>query len=194
MKYLCVMITLVASLYGQAVTGYQGLTKGLSNRIEGTYTTSINIALDFIGKDDTRVSTWGKTDSYGSPIKFNAPAGYRVRILHVYGDFIAQPLGVVAPGTYCEIGWGLKSTAPDGSTRVTYPGYRNTAFDNSFVWRQDFVNSANQGKSLHFDYATNFLLESDNILISQAFIALNTTGLTIHMEPTFTVEYQFESN
>ena len=29
-------------------------------------------------------------------------------------------------------------------------------------------------------------------MISQAFVALNTTGLTIHMEPTFVVVYQFE--
>jgi hypothetical protein len=31
-----------------------------------------------------------------------------------------------------------------------------------------------------------------NKLISQTFVALNTTGLTIDMEPTFTMVHQFE--
>ena len=38
------------------------------------------------------------------------------------------------------------------------------------------------------------LLEADNTIISQAFVALNTTGLTIHMEPTFTMVYHFETS
>jgi len=38
------------------------------------------------------------------------------------------------------------------------------------------------------------LLEADNTIISQAFVALNTTGLTIHTEPTFTMVYHFETS
>lgn len=156
--------------------------------VTGPYTAAINIAEDLQNKPG---DPWNSA-SYASPIKFNPPSHYRTRILRIVGDFIAQPLGIVVVGTYCEIGWGLKSTAPDGSKRITYPGYRTSAFDNSFVWRQGFINSANQGTSVHFDYSPNFLLESDNIMLSQAFIALNTTGLTIHEEPTFIVTYQFE--
>ena len=92
------------------------------------------------------------------------------------------------PGVYSEVGWGLKTTALDGSNRVDY------AYDNSFVWIQNAVLPGNPSARASFDYTVKVggLLESDNALISQSFVAINTSGLVIHMEPTFTVVYQFE--
>lgn len=162
----------------------------------GPLSSANNIAGDLSCEPDARATTWGGTTAYASTIKFSdVPTGYRVRILKVYGDFIAMPKGPVNIGTAAEVGWGLKSTKPDGSVHITYPGYSSRPpFDSSFVWRQDLVTSANQGVSVHFDYDTHVggLLEEDNILISQMFVALNTTGLVMHEEPTFVIVYRYE--
>lgn len=162
----------------------------------GPFSSANNIAGDLSCEPDARATTWGGTTAFASTIKFiDVPTGYRVRILKVYGDFIAMPKGPVNIGTAAEVGWGLKSTKPDGSEHTTYPGYSSRPpFDSSFVWRQDLVTSANQGVSVHFDYDTHVggLLEEDNILISQMFVALNTTGLVMHEEPTFVIVYQYE--
>lgn len=102
---------------------------------------------------------------------------------------------MIPSGTSVEIGWGLKTTAPDGSTRVTYPGYPNvSAYDNSFVWLQGSLSDLEIRARLPFDLDVTVggKLASDNVMLSQAFVAMNTTGLSIHLEPTFVVVYQFE--
>lgn len=165
-------------------------------RVLGPYSSTVNISLDLAGDPDSRPTTWGTSGSYASRIQFTAPTGYRTRVLRVYGDFIAFPKypAAIAPGTLSEIGWGLKTTAPDGSQRVTYPGYASSAFDNSFVWVQGAVDDKQPAARIPVDFAVvaGGLLEPDNLLLSQAFVALNTTGASIHLEPTFTLVYQFE--
>jgi hypothetical protein len=159
------------------------------------YSATVNIALDLAGKPDATPAAWGCSDAFASRVQFAAPAGYRTRILRIYGDFIAFPRsGIIPAGTSAEIGWGLKTTAPDGSTRVTYPGYTASAYDNSFAWQQGAVTAAQPSTRLPFDIDVHAggLLGPDNIMLVQSFVALNTTGLTIHMEPTLTVVYQFE--
>jgi len=158
--------------------------------ILGPYSTAVNFAIDLAGTPDTRPGTWGNAGFAQNLITFSPPAGNVVRVLRVYGDFLAFPKsGTLSAGSSCEVGWGLKSTAPDGSSRVS------TGYDNSFVWLQNVVTSNEPGCRAPFDFAVDVggLLQSDNRLISQVFVALNTTGLTIHMEPTFTIIYQFES-
>jgi hypothetical protein len=158
--------------------------------ILGPYSTAVNFSIDLAGVPDTRPGTWGNAASAQNLMQFTPPAGHRVRVMKVYGDFIAFPKsGTPRAGTSCEVGWGLKTTAADGSSRIS------TGYDNSFVWLQDAVLPA-QLKSrsgFSFEVATGGLLEPDHKLISQAFVALNTTGLTIHMEPTFVMVYQFEN-
>jgi hypothetical protein len=159
--------------------------------ILGPYSTAMNFAIELAGTPDTRPGTWGNAGVAQNIVTFSPPAGYRVRALRIYGDFIGFPRsGVLAADTSCEIGWGLKSTAPDGSTRLS------TGYDNSFVWLQNAITSLAPSCRAAFDHVveTGGLLEPDNTMISQAFVALNTTGLTIHMEPTFTMVYQFESS
>lgn len=140
---------------------------------------------------------------YASPIHFKAPAGHRTRILRVAGDFIAwpraNPSNLLPPNTSCEVGWGLKTTAPDPSPAtpskyVDFPGYDNGgSFDNSGIWLQDSITPEKPQSRLSFDQTfANFVLEPDNIMMSQAFVAIDTTGLIYHMEPTFTVTAVFE--
>jgi hypothetical protein len=160
-------------------------------KVLGPYSAAVNIA------EDLGETSASKLSSYASQIQFNAPAGYGTRIIRVYGDVIAFPTqpGVIPSGTSVEIGWGLKTTAPDGSTRVTYPGYPNvSAYDNSFVWLQGSLSDLEIRARLPFDLEVTVggKLATDNIMLSQAFVAMNTTGLSIHLEPTFVVVYQFE--
>jgi hypothetical protein len=126
---------------------------------------------------------------------FAAPARYRTRILHVTGNFIAWPrTGIVPTGMSAEVGFGLKTTAPDGSARIAYTGTTNQPYDNSFVWVQGIVavGDSRSVTPMDFDTRAGGLLGADNTLLIQSFVALNTTGLTIHMEPTFICTYQFE--
>src|SRR5215469_10361198 len=158
--------------------------------ILGPYSTAVNFSIDLAGTPDTRSGTWGTTGSAQNIVTFSAPAGYSVRVLNIYGDFIGFPRSGVPPaGTSCEIGWGLKTTAPDGSKLVS------TGYDNSFVWLQNVVTGDAPAcrAAFNFDVSKGGLLGPDNTMISQVFVALNTTGLTIHMEPTFTMIYQFET-
>lgn len=162
----------------------------LEKRVDGPYSAAINIAED-LGANPTSWLPQGSAQSFASRIEFHPPGGYRARILRVYGDFIA--FAPIRTGTV-EIGWGLKTTAPDGSVRITYPGYSATPYDNSFAWLQGSLSASSTRERLPFDLnvAPGGLLESDNIMLSQAFVALNTTGIAIHMEPTFVAVYQFE--
>lgn len=155
----------------------------------GPWSTAVNFSIDLAGTPDTRPGTWGNAGFTQNITTFSPPAGHRVRVLRVYGNFIGFPKsGVLRAGTSCEVGWGLKTTAPDGSVHAS------TGYDNSFVWLQDVVMTASPSCSIMFDFDVRVggLLEADHHLISQTFVALNTTGLTIHMEPTFTMIYQFE--
>jgi hypothetical protein len=163
----------------------------VSMAILGPYSTAVNFSIDLAGIPDTRPGTWGNTGSAQNLVTFSPPAGYAVRVLTIYGDFTGFPRsGTPSPGTSCEIGWGLKTTAPDGSKLVS------TGYDNSFVWLQNVVTSVAPAcrAGFNFDVRTGGLLGPDNTMISQVFVALNTTGLTIHMEPTFTMVYQFETS
>ena len=156
----------------------------------GPYSTAVNFSVDLAGTPDTRPGTWGNAGFAQNITSFSPSAGLWVRVLRVYGNFIAFPRsGVVAGDTSCEVGWGLKTTAPDGSAHAS------TGYDNSFVWIQGVVTSASPSCSAAFDFDDHVggLLQPVLKLISQTFVALNRTGLTIHMEPTFVMVYQFET-
>lgn len=156
----------------------------------GPYSTALNFSIDLAGSPDTRPGAWGNAGFAQNITTFSPPPGYRVRVLRTYGNFIGFPKsGVVAEGKSCEVGWGLKTTAPDGSAHAS------TGYDNSFVWLQDVITNPSPSCSVVFDFDVHIggLLQADHKLISQTFVALNTTGLTIHMEPTFTMVYQFET-
>ncbi|HZT29594.1 MAG TPA: hypothetical protein VFA33_06925 [Bryobacteraceae bacterium] len=161
----------------------------------GPFSAATNFSLDLEGSPDTRPGTWGDAGSATDTIQFeNVPAGNSVRILRVYGDFIAWPKGFVpnygvgpAEGNYAAVSWGLLTTAPGGSQRV------NPAADNAMVWIQQAVRVDPVRAPFDFDTSAGGLLQPDNKLQSQMAVFLNTIGLPIHMEATFVIVYQYES-
>lgn len=161
----------------------------LSAQILGPYSTTTNFSIDLCGVPDTRPTTWGTADSARNEIRFTPPIGYQVRIMRVSGDFVYWPKsGTMAPGTSAEVGWGLKTTAPDGAMHVS------NSYDNTMAWIQGAFLPGGPSTRIAFDVDTHIggLLLPDNILVSQTFVAINTSGLVMHMEPTFTIIYRFE--
>jgi hypothetical protein len=157
--------------------------------------TTINLSVDLAGSPDTRVGTWGNAEASATTIHFSAPPGYHTRITHVYGDFVAWPkYGWPSTGSgQVEVGFGIKTTEPDGSSVATYPGWVATPYDNSFLWVQGGLVWGQSALRIPIDitpHSSPILL--DNTAILQTFVAINTTTLIIHMEPTIRVEFVFE--
>jgi hypothetical protein len=100
--------------------------------------------------------------------------------------------GRVPDGTRVEIGWGLKDTGPDVTPDVGYDNSTATPFRGTFVWVQGELDWSNQYLRIPFDRQINVVFGADNSMICQPFIALDTTGITIHIEPTFTFTYVYE--
>jgi hypothetical protein len=61
----------------------------------------------------------------------NVPAGCRVQITRISGDFIAWAKGAVPAGTYAGVLMGACQTGGTGSTRAAY------AADGYFLYYQD---------------------------------------------------------
>lgn len=156
---------------------------------------ALNQAYDLIGTPDSRPYTWGLAGASSGNIQFVPPAGYRTRILRVYGDLVFWPRGTPAIdagdkviGNAVGVLLGLSTTAPDGSSKVKGAG----ASDNCFLYIQDA--SKGQERRAPFDFDTHIggLLESDNVMVVKVAVWLNSLGLAIHIEPTAVVVYQFE--
>jgi hypothetical protein len=158
-------------------------------QVLGPYSAAQNFTIDMAGTPDTRPGTWGNAQAYPIRIPFHPPSGYRVRILRVYGDFVAFPTtGTIQPGTYSEVSWGFLSTAPGGSTRA------DLSADDCFLWLQSVLTAQNGMIRMAFDHDTHIggLLEPDNVLILQLAVSLNTTGLQVHEEPTYVIVWDEE--
>lgn len=129
----------------------------------------------------------GLAGAQSYPITFRPPAGYRVRILRVYGDFNVVPVGVFpsnAGSGFAGALFGLSTTGPEGSV------YAELAADNCMLYVQAFTHG--EAARAAFDDAMSVLLESDNKLVLKAAVFMNTLGLDVHMEPSFIVVYRFE--
>jgi hypothetical protein len=153
----------------------------------GPFSAATNHSDDLLGTPDSRPDTWGTAGYAVRRIEFHPPAGYRTRILRVYGDF--QGWVRKNPSGNClGVLWGLATTAPEGSARVT------PAADNTFLYIQDSVCGTQRNFRAPVDYDTRHggLLGPDNVLISKTAVWLNETGEPVHMEPSFTIVYQFE--
>lgn len=150
------------------------------------YSAATNFSADILGEPDLRQDTWGRAGYATWPIKFTPPAGKRVRILRVYGDFLVWPVGPVEKGRFAGALFGLQTTGPEGSVRADW------AADNTFL----YIQTATSGKSARapFDYDTSAggLLGPDHTLIVKVASWLNNTDRKIHMEPSFTMVYRFE--
>ena len=166
-------------------------------RTMGPFHTTLNHSIDVTGKPDRRPTNWGLSQPVPIRLKVTAPAGFRVRILRVAGDLVAWPkTGTMTGAQYAEVGWGLNTSLNDGSKYVSYPDDPAAmAFDNSCAWVQDSLTATHGSSRISFDRDVSACgLLKDGAFISQTFVALNTSGLAIHLEPTFTITYKFEEN
>ena len=156
-----------------------------SPKILGPYSVATNHSDDIKGEPDTRPDTWGLTGYQVHTFTFRPPAGYRVRILRVYGNVQGWIPG--EPVTRC-VGmlWGLQTTGPEGSARVT------PAADNTLLYVQDATCGEPFRVPVDYDVRVGGLLEKDHILYSKVAVFMNETGRALHLEPSFNLVFQFE--
>ena len=155
---------------------------------------SSNYSVDLLGADDNRQDTWGKSGVFTASIAFpQVPAGYRVRILRVYGNLTAV----------VKTALSTDETTPDRLKSGVLVGFLTNAgdgspscvpcADNTMLYLQGWV-VGERATTLPFDtnVTVGGLLAPDNILRVRVATWLNTTGKPIHIEPSFTVVYHYE--
>jgi hypothetical protein len=137
-----------------------------------------------------RPGTWGYADSFSVPVLFDPPAGYSVRILKIEGDLSGNPKHLaaapVAPNTFAGLLVGFSTDQPDLAGC-------NLCSGNTPQYRQVFVAD---GQTFHspfaYDFGRGVLLSADNILNCVGASYLNSIGIPIHAEITYTFWYVFE--
>jgi hypothetical protein len=150
------------------------------------YSTATNFSADLHGSIDTRSGTWGRAEAGYNLIRFTPPTGQRVRILRVYGDFIAWPVGRVPQGKAAGALFGLQTTAAD------WAKHADLANDNCFLYVQVATSGPPARAPINYKVEDGGLLETDNVLRLKFAAWLNDTGLAIHMEASLVIVYQFE--
>ena len=153
-----------------------------------THSAATNFSVDLLGTPDNRPDTWGTAASSIKLITFKPPKGYRVRILRVYGDLLAWPIGRVSEGKFAGVLFGLQTTAPEGSIRMDWGA------DNTLLYLQDATGGEVRRSSFDHDVSVGGLLPPDNKLLVKMAVWLNDTGLPIHIEPSFVMVYRFEKD
>lgn len=156
---------------------------GASPKVLGPYSVATNHSDDLLGDIDTRPDTWGRAGYSAHVLTFHPPKGYRTRVLRVYGDF--QGWVRINTGKCAGVLWGLSTTAPEGSERVT------PAADNTMLYVQDATCGAPFRAGVDFEVKHGGLLV-ENTLVSKVAVFMNETGQAIHLEPSFVLVYQFE--
>jgi hypothetical protein len=148
-----------------------------------------NFPRDLYGPKDTRNATWGHSEADSLPIVFRPPVGYRVKILRLRGDLVSWPK-IVQPdrnfnsGGFTGVLMGFSTTANDGSVLC------NWCADNTVVYVQDgFVGMA--VRRTPFDWTVDRLLERDHTLVLKIASYLNTLGVPIHIEATWSAEFEY---
>ena len=145
-----------------------------------------NMTADIAGEIDTRPGTRGTAGSATVPIHFVVPSGCRVIVTRVYGDFIAAPNGVIPAGQMAYALFGLGTDAPDGSTDA------DLIASNTFLYYQAAL-STQDGARIQFDVPNLSVVLPDGVLTEKVAVFFNTTGLSIHLEPSFVVVFEYLS-
>jgi hypothetical protein len=145
-----------------------------------------NYSADILGTPDTRPDTWGRAGVQSWKIRFKPPAGHRVRIVRVYGDFLIWPKGLVEPGRFAGALFGLQTTAPEGSVHA------DLAADNTMLYVQTATGGGPARTAFDYDVSAGGLLEPDHVLVVKVAVWLNDTEREIHCEPSFTMVYRYE--
>ena len=160
--------------------------------LASVHVSSGNLSADLYGVQDTRPSTWGYADSVAWPIVFYPPAGYQVRVYKISGDLVAWPKlitpALLPMGSHAGVLVGFSTTAPSGSANC------NLCADNTPLYKQGDLSDRIDAIRVPFseDYGPGFLLESDNQLIPKVASFLNTLGVPVHVEVTYSLTYRFE--
>jgi hypothetical protein len=151
------------------------------------HSSSANFSVDLSGDPDTRPSTWGTAGYVVWKVPFSVPAGMRVRILRVYGDFLAWPKGKAPEGTFAGTLLSLHASPPERPVSTVSPYLA----DNCFLYLQTATGGSPARAPFDDDVSAGGLL-ADNVLYVKAAVWLNDTGLEIHMEPTMVIVYRIE--
>jgi hypothetical protein len=146
-----------------------------------------NFSVDLKGEPDVRPSTWGTSGYVVWKVPLSVPAGKRIRILRVYGDFLAWPKGKAPDGTYAGALLSLHTSSPDKPVNTVSPYLA----DNCFLYLQTATGGLPSRAPFDDDVSAGGLL-TDGTLYVKVAVWLNNTGLEIHMEPTMVVVYRFE--
>lgn len=157
----------------------------------GPFSASSNFSVDLLGPVDTRPACYGNADFWNFAVTFNPPTGMRVRVLRLRGDLVSWPR--IAPGElpigtgkFAGVLLGFQTTAPEGSKSCDW------CADNTMLYIQDATDGGPRRAPFNDDVRVGGLLGTDNKLVVKVAAWLNTTGHYIHIEPTFTVVYQYE--
>lgn len=163
----------------------QSISKHCDNRVRSIAT---NFSTDLKGEPDNRENTWGDAGAYTHKLTFRPPAGCRVRIIKVYGDFLIWPIGKVEPGKFAGALLGLQNTGYEGSA------YADLAADNTFLYIQTATSGGAARAAFDYDTTSGGLLGRDHVMLVKMAVWLNDTGLKIHMEPSFVAVFQYEDD
>jgi hypothetical protein len=155
-------------------------------QILGPYSDAFNFPADLTGTPDTRPTTWGLSTSQNGSVPFYPPAGYRVRILSLQGNYMAWARAVYAPGNHVGTSWGILTNGPVGSSRASF------AADNCFVWLEYGLSNGEVNEPFKIDTSAGGLLAADNTMVIVMAVYLNDQPISVHQETTFIATYQFE--
>jgi hypothetical protein len=147
---------------------------------------STNYSTDLTGIAGVSGNTWGTANHSDWQMAFHPPTGFRVRVLHVRGDFVAGPHGVTPAGTGTYVLFSLMT-----SGAVASPLADNSS-GGCFLEIQGGTNGAIIRLPFDSDVSAGGLLGTDAILVIRAAMFLNDTGLVIHEEPTMVITFDFE--
>ena len=146
-----------------------------------------NFPRDLYGDVDTRNLTWGHADSATLDIQFYPPAGYGVVITGLKGDLIAFPriddeTTILKPNRYAGVLMGFWATGSDPyQCAFCAPGY--------LLYIQDSISTAVDKTRAPYNYQTAQVLGPDHVLHLKIAEYLNTMGVPIHVEGTYTIEF-----
>jgi len=146
-----------------------------------------NFSADQAGTQDTRKDTWGKAAAEIKVLTFNkVPAGCRVELVKMTGDFIGYALGAVPAGTQAGVLIGVSRSGAGLAGSV----FADFAADGVYVYRQTTVDAQSARLAIN-DTFVDSVLNEDNIVWFKIASWLNTTGLIIHMEVSFVLQFHY---
>jgi hypothetical protein len=162
------------------------VTARTGGALDAVQIASGNVAGDFFGEADTRSGTWGTADAVSVPIVFDGvPAGQHVQILKIEGDVVAWPkipLGTVALSGAMA---GVLAGFQDGDQAAVTC---DLCAADTFVYVQASVSSS--GVTRPFTYAGLNRTLSENTVTLVVASWLNTFGVPIHAEVTYTIWFR----